>query len=61
MVQYKTDDNDVWTNVTVTPQADSVTLSNLEPGRTYILRIVVESPDGSDSSTSTPLTFTTGM
>ncbi|XP_077981889.1 tenascin-R-like [Glandiceps talaboti] len=61
VVQYKTDDSDVWTNVTVIPQADSVTLSNLEPGRTYILRIVVESPDGSDSSTSTPLTFTTGV
>ena len=61
IIQYKTDDSDTWTNVTVTPPADSVRLSDLEDGKKYTVRIVVETADGSVSSTTTPVTFVTGM
>ena len=59
VVQYKSSDDNEWQNVTVSAPIDSVTLSGLDPDKEYTVRVVVESPDGKDSTVTDPITFNT--
>ena len=59
VVQYKSSDDNEWQNVTVSAPIDSVMLSGLDPDKEYTARVVVESPDGKDSTVTDPITFNT--
>ncbi|XP_070564503.1 uncharacterized protein [Ptychodera flava] len=58
-LQLRTGDNGTWQNITVTPPANSVELTDLEPNTNYEVRLVVESKDGNHTRISPVTSFTT--
>ena len=59
VVQYRSEDENQWQNMTVSPPTNSVRLSGLEPDTDYTVLLVVQSPDGKDRSVSGPIPFKT--
>ncbi|XP_070562740.1 uncharacterized protein [Ptychodera flava] len=59
VLQYRTDENGTWQNITVTPPDNSVELTDLEPNTNYEVRLVVKTQDGNHTRISPVTSFTT--